>query len=87
MIMSLVFAGEIWLLGRWVGVTLTAEAAIVHSLRRRTIAWDRIAAIQIERFMGSHRIVLYENSGRRPRCGCRSPGSCPGIPCSRRRRR
>ncbi len=64
-IMLSVFAGEVWLLGRWVGVTLTADAAIVHNLRRRTITWDRITAVRVERFLGSQRIVLYEMSGRR----------------------
>jgi hypothetical protein len=58
-------AAGVWVLGRYFGVTLTAEAAIVHNVRRRTIPWNRVAAVKVENFSGGRRIVLYEADGRR----------------------
>ncbi len=55
---------EVWLVGWWFGATLTGEALLVHSLRRRAIPWNRIAAVQVERFMGGQRVVVYEFDGR-----------------------
>lgn len=49
------------------GVTLTPSAAIVHNLRRRTIPWSNVQAIQIESLLGSRTIVIYEGGGRRTR--------------------
>lgn len=49
------------------GITLTPSAAIVHNLRRRTIPWADIQAIQIEPLLGSRTVVLHEASGRRTR--------------------
>ncbi|WP_234375499.1 hypothetical protein [Streptomyces sp. CB01373] len=49
---------------RFFGVTLTSSAAIVHNLRRRTIPWSNVQAIQIESFLGSRTVVIYEAGGR-----------------------
>jgi hypothetical protein len=46
------------------GVTLTPSAAIVHNLRRRTIPWSNVQAIQIESLRGSRTVVIYEAGGR-----------------------
>jgi hypothetical protein len=47
------------------GLTLTPSAAVVRNLRRRTIPWPDIQAIQVEPIMGIRSIVLYEANGRR----------------------
>ncbi|MEV7244105.1 hypothetical protein AB0N92_23060 [Streptomyces sp. NPDC093248] len=52
---------------RLFGVTLTPSAAIVHNLRRRTIPWSSVQAIQIESLLGSRTVVIYEAGGRRTR--------------------
>jgi hypothetical protein len=52
---------------RGFGIVLTPSAAEVHNLRQRTIRWSEIQAIQIEPFLGSRTVVLYEISGRRTR--------------------
>ncbi|MFE5406130.1 hypothetical protein ACFQ9Z_33170 [Streptomyces sp. NPDC056580] len=52
---------------RLFGVTLTPSAAIVHNLRRRTIPWSSVQAIQIESLFGSRTVVIYEAGGRRTR--------------------
>ena len=80
LVLIVVFAAEIWLLGRWVGITLTADAAVVHNLRRRTIAWDRIAAVTVEPFMSAHSVVLYETDGRRTRLRAPSTGFMAADP-------
>ncbi|MGW0885205.1 hypothetical protein [Streptomyces sp. NPDC002671] len=49
------------------GVTLTPSAAIVRNLRRRTIPWSKVQAIQIEPLFGSRTVVIYEACGRRTR--------------------
>jgi len=50
----------------WYGISLTPEAAVVHRLRRRTIPWSRVAAVQTEDFnLRGRRVVLYEVDGRR----------------------
>jgi hypothetical protein len=59
---------------------LTADAAVVHNLRRRTIAWDRIAAVAVEPFMGAHRVVLYEMDGSRTRLRAPSTGFMAADP-------
>ena len=46
------------------GVTLTPSAAIVRNLRRRTIQWSNVQAIQMESFFGSRTVVIYEAGGR-----------------------
>ncbi|MEU3982227.1 hypothetical protein AB0F77_19350 [Streptomyces sp. NPDC026672] len=46
------------------GVTLTPSVAIVHNLRRRTIPWSDVQAIQIEPFFGSRTVVIYEAGSR-----------------------
>jgi hypothetical protein len=56
---------ELWVLNRYVGVTLTSEAAVVHNLRRRTIPWANVSEVAVERFAGGRRVVLYETGGRR----------------------
>jgi hypothetical protein len=63
-----------------VGITLTADAAVVHNLRRRTITWDRIAAVAVEPFMGAHSVVLYETDGRRTRLRKPSTGFMAADP-------
>lgn len=55
------------ILGQYFGVTLTESAAIVHSLRRRTIQWSNVQAIRIEHFQGAQVVVIYEAGGRRTR--------------------
>lgn len=52
---------------RLFGVTLTPSAAIVHNIRRRTIPWSSVQAIQIESLFGSRTVVIYEAGGRRTR--------------------
>ncbi|WP_327122086.1 hypothetical protein OG206_32145 [Streptomyces sp. NBC_01341] len=49
------------------GVTLTASAAVVHNVRRRTIHWPDVQAIRVENFQGNHVVVIYEAGGRRTR--------------------
>jgi len=49
------------------GITLTADTAIVHNIRRRRIAWANVQGIQIEPYMGCRTIVIYEANGRRTR--------------------
>lgn len=49
------------------GVTLTPSAAIAHNLRRRTIQWSDVQAIQIESLLGSRTVVIYEAGGRHTR--------------------
>ncbi|MEU9454822.1 hypothetical protein [Streptomyces sp. NPDC048277] len=49
------------------GVTLTPSAAIVHTLRRRTVPWSNVQAIQIESLLGSRTVVIYEAGGRTTR--------------------
>ncbi|MFD4503304.1 hypothetical protein [Streptomyces sp. NPDC058457] len=49
---------------RRLGVTLTPSAAIVHNLRRRTVPWSNVQAIQIESLLGSRTVVIYEAGGR-----------------------
>ncbi|WP_159064505.1 hypothetical protein [Streptomyces olivochromogenes] len=56
---------ELWVLSRYVGVTLTSEAVVVHNLRRRTIPWANVAEVAVEPFTGGRRVVLYETDGRR----------------------
>ncbi|MGW1070144.1 hypothetical protein ACWD4F_37280 [Streptomyces aureus] len=56
---------ELWVLGRYVGVTLTREAVVVHNLRRRTIPWTAVAEVAVEPVFGGRRVVLYETDGRR----------------------
>ncbi|MDX6355500.1 MAG: hypothetical protein QOF98_2403, partial [Streptomyces sp.] len=52
--------------GWWVGITLTPREAVVRNLRRRTIAWTGVAAVEVEAFGGGgRRVVLYETEGRR----------------------
>lgn len=60
---------------RLFGVTLTPSAAIVHNLRRRTIPWSSVQAIQIESLFGSRTVVIYEAGGRRTRL--RAPITAP----------
>ena len=55
------------LLSRSFGVTLTPSAAIVHNLRRRTVPWSNVQAIQVDSLFGSRTVVLYEAGGRRTR--------------------
>ncbi|MPY59543.1 hypothetical protein [Streptomyces spongiae] len=47
------------------GVTLTPSAAVVRNVRRRTIQWSNVQAVQVEQTMGTRRVVLYEAGGRR----------------------
>ncbi|MET8287304.1 hypothetical protein AB0M86_15850 [Streptomyces sp. NPDC051639] len=56
---------ELWVLGHYVGVTLTPEAVVVHNLRRRTIPWTDVAEVAVEPVTGGRRVVLYETGGRR----------------------
>ncbi|KUJ58470.1 hypothetical protein AB0N87_39190 [Streptomyces sp. NPDC093228] len=49
------------------GITLTPSAAVVHNLRRRTIPWSNVQAIQVDSLFGSRTVVLYEAGGRRTR--------------------
>ncbi|MFI0961514.1 hypothetical protein ACH4S8_08930 [Streptomyces sp. NPDC021080] len=56
---------ELWVLGRYVGVTLTPEAVVVRNLRRRTILWTDVAEVAVEPITGGRRVVLYETDGRR----------------------
>lgn len=46
------------------GITLTPSAAVVHNLRRRTIPWSDIQAIQVQSTAGIKSIVLHEANGR-----------------------
>ncbi|MFJ9375284.1 hypothetical protein [Streptomyces sp. NPDC101455] len=46
------------------GITLTPSAAVVHNLRRRTIPWADIQAIQVQSSAGIKSIVLHEANGR-----------------------
>ncbi|MFH8388239.1 hypothetical protein [Streptomyces sp. NPDC018036] len=64
-VLPIVFALELWMLGRYFGITLTPEAAIVHNLRRRTIPWTDVAEVAVEPFSGGRRVVLYETDGHR----------------------
>lgn len=49
------------------GVTLTPSEAVAHNLRRRTIPWSDVQAVQIESLLGSRTVVIYEAGGRRTR--------------------
>jgi hypothetical protein len=60
---------------RWFGATLTPGGVLVHSIRRRTVAWPDLAAIRIERMTGTRTPVLYELNGRRTRL--RMPATGP----------
>ncbi|MFD4556001.1 hypothetical protein ACFWP5_17060 [Streptomyces sp. NPDC058469] len=55
------------LLPAYFGITLTPSAAVVRNVRRRTIPWSDIQAIQIESTLGTKSIVLHEANGRRTR--------------------
>lgn len=55
---------ELIYLGRSVGVTLTPDEAIVHTFRRRRIPWRDVQCVQVERFMGSRVIIIYDARGR-----------------------
>ncbi|MGW0824692.1 hypothetical protein [Streptomyces sp. NPDC002845] len=55
------------LLPFYFGVTLTSSAAVVHGLRRRTILWSDVQAIQVESIMGTRTVVIHEAGGRRTR--------------------
>ena len=46
------------------GITLTPSAAVVHNVRRRTIPWADIQAIQVQSTAGIKSIVLHEANGR-----------------------
>ncbi|WP_405949129.1 hypothetical protein OG588_24170 [Streptomyces prunicolor] len=46
------------------GITLTPSAAVVHNVRRRTIPWAEIQAIQVQSTAGIKSIVLHEANGR-----------------------
>jgi len=50
-----------------VGITLTADTAIVHSFHRRKIKWADIQCVQIEKYMGNRTIAIYEADGCRTR--------------------
>ncbi|MFH7340219.1 hypothetical protein [Streptomyces sp. KHY 26] len=65
LVLPLLITLELWVLSRYVGVTLTPEAVVVHNLRRRTIPWSRVAEVAVEPFTGGRRVVLYETDGRR----------------------
>jgi hypothetical protein len=56
---------ELWALNRYVGLTLTPEAAVVHNLRRRTIRWTDVSDVAVEPFAGGRRVVFYETNGQR----------------------
>jgi hypothetical protein len=60
---------------RWYGATLTPSGVLVHSIRRRTVAWHDLAAIRVERLTGTRTPVLYERDGRRTRL--RMPATGP----------
>ncbi|MFI9605395.1 hypothetical protein ACIHCX_37250 [Streptomyces sp. NPDC052043] len=62
-----VLLGVVLITSRLFGVTLTPSAAIVHNLRRRTIPWSNVQAIQIESLFGSRTVVIYEAGRRRTR--------------------
>ncbi|MFE1886521.1 YdbT family protein [Streptomyces diastatochromogenes] len=68
---SLLMWGVLWpvmlIISRPFGITLTPSAAIVHNLRRRTVPWLNVQAIQIESLFGSRTVVIYEAGGRRTR--------------------
>ncbi|MER6333210.1 hypothetical protein ABT298_28585 [Streptomyces sp. NPDC001034] len=64
-VLPLLVALELWVLSRYVGVTLTPEAVVVHNLRRRTIPWTHVAEVAVEPFAGGRRVVLYETDGHR----------------------
>ncbi|MHB9860539.1 hypothetical protein [Streptomyces sp. YIM S03343] len=49
------------------GITLTPSAAIVRRVRKRTIPWSNVQAIQVESYAGSRTVVIYEAGGRRTR--------------------
>ncbi len=60
---------------RWFGATLTPRGVLVHSIRRRTVAWHDLAAIRVERLTGTRTPVLYRRDGRRTRL--RMPATGP----------
>ncbi|MGW0964787.1 hypothetical protein [Streptomyces sp. NPDC002516] len=64
-VLPIVLALELWMLGRYFGITLTPEAAVVHNLRRRTIPWTDVAEVAVEPSSGGWRVVLCETDGRR----------------------
>ncbi len=45
---------------RWNGITLTDEAAVVHSFRRRVIPWTSVQSVAVDRSCGARTIVLWE---------------------------
>ncbi|WP_351223040.1 hypothetical protein [Streptomyces sp. NPDC002133] len=63
------------------GITLTASAAVVHNLRRRTIRWSDVQGVHTESSLGQRTVVIYEASGRRTRL--RAPVT--GVLCWDRR--
>ena len=66
-VVTAVVVFEIWLVGWWFGATLTDKALLVHGLRQRVIPWSRVTAVQVERFVGAQRVVVYDVDGRRTR--------------------
>ncbi|WP_328681788.1 hypothetical protein [Streptomyces sp. NBC_00343] len=46
------------------GITLTPSAAVVRNVRRRTIPWSDIQAVQVQSSAGIKSIVLHEANGR-----------------------
>ncbi|MFF2999322.1 hypothetical protein ACFVTC_32945 [Streptomyces sp. NPDC057950] len=60
---SLLLGAGFLSLGR--GVTLTADHLVVRGLRPRTVAWDEIQGIAVERHRGGRRPVVLEAGGRR----------------------
>ncbi|MGW1801628.1 hypothetical protein ACWCQN_38370, partial [Streptomyces sp. NPDC001984] len=47
------------------GVTLTADHLTIRGLRPRTVPWEEIRAIAVERHRGGRRLVVLEASSRR----------------------
>jgi hypothetical protein len=52
-------------LDAWFGITLTTEAAVVQNLRRHRVAWSAVLAVIEEPRLGSRRVVLWTEGGRR----------------------
>lgn len=67
LLMPAFLAAEYLYLCFGVGITLTADHAVVHNVRRRKIAWADVQCIRIESYLGSRTIVIYEASGRHTR--------------------
>jgi hypothetical protein len=59
----------------WFGSTLTRDGILVHSFRRRTIAWQDITCIRAEGFNTNRVIAIYEFGSQRTRL--RYPSSGP----------